>query len=255
MKTRLRCDIAVWMFRPKTSSLLAATKCTSGAMPGSQYGSMSLPTDDLDATYRVVVGRELILPPFTYIIRANHALMSRLLELHKIAGQIAKTATSLFDIPEVIRSLEQQLTHVMVRCLAEGAPLEVSAGVRRHDAIVGRFEEFLEANPDRPLYLTEICAAIGVAERTLRAACEEHLGMGPIRYLSLRRMHLVRHALRQAAPDAKTVTQVATAHGFCELGRFAVAYRQMFDESPIATLRKTPDSRGERVSRPLKLVS
>jgi AraC-like DNA-binding protein len=48
----------------------------------------------------------------------------------------------------------------------------------------------MEANPDRPLYLTEICAAVGVAERTLRAACEEHLGMGPIRFLTLRRMHL-----------------------------------------------------------------
>jgi transcriptional regulator GlxA family with amidase domain len=108
----------------------------------------------------------------------------------------------------------------------------------RHGIILGRFEEYLEANPNTPLHLSEVCAAIGVAERTLRAACEEHLGMGPIRYLTLRRMHLVRHALRQAAPDAKTVTQVATEHGFCELGRFAVAYRQMFDESPVATLRK-----------------
>jgi hypothetical protein len=35
------------------------------------------------------------------------------------------------------------------------------------------------ANPDRPLYLAEICAAMGIAERTLRAACEEHLRMGP----------------------------------------------------------------------------
>ena len=60
---------------------------------------------------------------------------------------------------------------------------------------MARFEEFLEANPDQPLYLAEICAAIGVAERTLRICCEQHLGMGPIRYLFLRRMHLVRQAL------------------------------------------------------------
>jgi len=48
---------------------------------------------------------------------------------------------------------------------------------RRHYAIVARLEEFLEANLDRPLYLAEICPAIGVAERTLRIACEERLGI------------------------------------------------------------------------------
>jgi len=91
----------------------------------------------------------------------------------------------------------------MVRCLAEGAAVEPTAGNHRHDTIVARFEEFLEANLDHPLYLTEICAAIGVAERTLRASCEEHLGMGPIRYLALRRMHLVRRALLHSDPSQR----------------------------------------------------
>jgi AraC-like DNA-binding protein len=109
----------------------------------------------------------------------------------------------------------------------------------RHYAIVVRFEEFLEANPDRPLYLAEICTAIGVAERTLRAACEEHLGMGPIRYLSSRRMHLVRHALLRADPCRDTVTRIATDHGFWELGRFSVTYRSLFGETPSQTLYGT----------------
>jgi transcriptional regulator GlxA family with amidase domain len=111
---------------------------------------------------------------------------------------------------------------------------------RGHYAIVARFEEFLEANPNRPLYLAEICPAIGVAERTLRIACEEHLGMGPIRYFSLRRMHLVRCALLCADPSTATVTRIATDHGFWELGRFSVAYRSLFGETPSETLRR-PD--------------
>jgi hypothetical protein len=44
----------------------------------------------------------------------------------------------------------------MVRCLAESAAVEPSTGGPRHDAIVARFEGFLEANSDRPLYLPEI---------------------------------------------------------------------------------------------------
>jgi AraC-like DNA-binding protein len=158
-----------------------------------------------------------------------------------MVGGIAKTAPELFELPEVVRALEQQLIHALVRCVTEGIVSPISNGNLRHKAIVARFEEFLEANPNSPLYLTEVCTAVGAAERTLRAACEEHVGMGPIRYLTLRRMHLVRRALAQAAPSAATVTQIATDHGFWELGRFAVAYRVMFGETPSLTLNRPLD--------------
>ena len=60
--------------------------------------------------------------------------------------------------------------------------------------------------------------------------------MGPKHYLLLRRMHLARHALRNATPEATTVTDVATQYGFWQLGRFAVEYQSLFGESPSATL-------------------
>ena len=112
----------------------------------------------------------------------------------------------------------------------------------------------VEANPDTPLYLTEICAAVGAAERTIRAACEYHLGMGPIRYLALRRMHLVRRALLRADSSTATVTKIATDHGFWELGRFAVAYRALFGEPPSATLRRPPERRVVDLIRPSSLM-
>jgi AraC-like DNA-binding protein len=87
--------------------------------------------------------------------------------------------------------------------------------------------------------LSEICGAIGVSERTLRDCCQDHLGMGPHRYLWLRRMHLTRRALRDADPARTSVTELATAHGFWELGRFSVEYRNLFDETPSTTLRRS----------------
>jgi len=80
-----------------------------------------------------------------------------------------------------------------------------------------------------------------VSERTLRLYCQEQLGMGPHRYLWIRRMNLARRALTLADATTKTVTEIANDHGFGELGRFAVAYRKLFGESPSATLRREPD--------------
>src|SRR5260370_25884967 len=216
---------------------------------------MSLPPDERSAWCKAITGHELSKASLKRLVRPSPTLMSRLLKLHGMVRQIAKTTPNLLELPEVVRALEQELIHVMIRCLTEGDSSELTAGGRRHDMIVARFEEFLDANPDKPLYLTDICAAIGVAERTLRAACEEHLGMGPIRYLNLRRMHLVRRTLLRADPSTATVTRLATDHGFWKLRRFSVAYRALFDESPSESLLRPPDDLRIFLNGPSSLVS
>jgi AraC-like DNA-binding protein len=104
--------------------------------------------------------------------------------------------------------------------------------------VMQRFERFLNDNPGRPIYINEVCAAVGVSARTLSLRCSERLGMSPHRYLFLRRMHQVRRVLVRSDPTTTTVTDVATDHGFWELGRFSVAYRGLFGESPSTTLRR-----------------
>jgi len=106
----------------------------------------------------------------------------------------------------------------------------------QHAIVMRRFRRVVEENPEEPLYIPEICKAIRVSPRALLLCCQEHLGMGPKRYLLLRRMHLARRALRQATPGTTSVTEIATRHGFWQLGRFAVKYHSLFGESPSATL-------------------
>jgi AraC-like DNA-binding protein len=204
-------------------------------------GSISLTTHRLDAACKAITGREFSASPRKHLVRPNAALMLRLLKLHEIVGQIATTMPEVLEVPEVARSLEQQLIHILVRCVTESVSTQMTIGGCRHDMIVAKFEEVLEANRNTPLYLAEICAAIGASERTLRVACEQHLGMGPIRYLTLRRMHLVRRALSRAIPSTTTVTRIATDHGFWELGRFSVNYHALFGETPSVTLHRLPD--------------
>jgi AraC-like DNA-binding protein len=162
--------------------------------------------------------------------------------VHQAAGHLAKTAPDILAQPEVARALEQALADAIVSCISGEKTAETISFRHRHAVILRRLEEVLEANSDRTLYVTELCSAAGASERTLRACCHEHLGMGPTRYLWLRRMHLACRALRIADPAATTVTEIATSYGSWELGRFSVAYRSLFGESPSASLRQPPDA-------------
>ena len=225
--------------------------CTSGE---THWGSISLAPDDLASAGRDLIGRELAVPAVTRHLHPSSALMSRLLDLHQEAGSLAEHSPEILSRPEVAHALEQDLQHVMVRCLVEEGAVETSSSNRRHAVTLARLEELLVENCDRPLHLVEICSAIAVSERTLRQCCQEYLGMGPIRYLWLRRINLAHMALLRASPATTSVTEVATGHGFWELGRFAVAYRTLFGESPSTTLARPPVERPVREGRPLAMA-
>jgi len=206
-----------------------------------RWSSVKLPHEDVAAAGQTLIGRELIAPPLTHLIKPSPPLFSKLLKLHKAVCQLAEAAPEVLAGAEVARALEETLTRVMIQCLSEGQGIEVGSAYWRHATFMLRLENFLEANRDRTLHLTDLCAAAGASDRTLRILCQEYLGMSPTRYLWLRRMHLARRALRMADPTTTTVTEMATSYAFWELGRFAVAYRSLFGETPSATLRRPPE--------------
>ena len=218
------------------------------------WAAMSLALEDLPVAYGALVGRELTRGPAVRLVHANPAHMVRLVRLHAAARRLAVTAPETLTHPEVSVAMENELVHALVSCLADEVPAKAGSGWRYHTAIIDRFEEVLAANCDRPMYLADICAAVGASERTLRASCEEHLGMGPIRYLWVRRMHLARRALLVADPAKATVTQIATDYGFWELGRFSVSYQALFGEAPSATLRKSSSNRKAVQARPFSFA-
>jgi len=205
-----------------------------------RWSGMSITPDDLSAASSALIGRELWPGTVTHLVHPHPANMARLVRLHEAARKLVETAPEILGHPEVVNALEQELIDAMVRCLAEDTKVHVSSGWRHHSEIIKRFEEVVAVNSDRPLHVSAICTATGASERVLQNSCQEHLGMGPIRYLRLRRLHLARRALSCADPASTTVTQIATRYGFWELSRFAVFYQGLFGEPPSVTLLSRP---------------
>jgi AraC-like DNA-binding protein len=200
------------------------------------YGAMSLPVAELVSLGATVAGVDLAPPKDALIVTPSQTAMAKLQRLHAAAGQLAEGAPEIIAHPEAARGLEQALIEAMVECLSTGETGGDRSALRHHAMILRRFRRAVEENPDQPLYIPEVCAAIGASDRTLRVCCQEQLGMSPKRYLLLRRMHLARRALRDSAPTGTTVTEIATRHGFWQFGRFAGEYRSLFGELPSTTL-------------------
>jgi AraC family ethanolamine operon transcriptional activator len=105
-------------------------------------------------------------------------------------------------------------------------------------AIVRRVEQWVDGQSPATIQIADLCRALHLSRRTLQRAFTETLGIGPARYLTLKRLTAVRAELRRSDPALIKVTDTAIKYGFWELGRFAQDYRRMFGERPSETLSK-----------------
>jgi AraC-like DNA-binding protein len=205
---------------------------------GSQWGLVSLPPRQLAVYGKALTEWELISPPVGRVLRPSPAAVAHLQRIHSKACRLAETKPEIIAHPEAARALEQELVHALVACLTADDAYGNLTTTRHHAEIMVRFEEALSARVGRQPSTPELCATIGVPERTLRICCTEFLGVSPGRYLRLRRLNMVRAALRGADPATARVAEIAQRYQFSELGRFAAAYRAIFGETPSATLRR-----------------
>lgn len=213
-----------------------AFHCTRGP---AQWASLSLPVDDYFAAAAALTHRDVRWKSDSTTVRPSAEALARLRSLHAAAGELAEHAPAVLANPETARCLEQELVVAMVASSSQAAE-EDKISVRQHQAILRRFRTLIEANADNPLYLPEICTALGVSIRTLQRCCHEQLGVSPLRYLWLRRMHMAHRSLATSSSAQDTVTAIASRYGFWELGRFAAAYRSLFGETPSTTLHRPP---------------
>jgi methylphosphotriester-DNA--protein-cysteine methyltransferase len=107
-----------------------------------------------------------------------------------------------------------------------------------HSRVVRLAADYALAHTGDCLYVTDLCVATGVSERTLEYAFREIMGMSPVAYLARLRLHRVRQALRAATHGSTTVSAEALNWGFSHFGEFSRAYKECFGELPSETLRR-----------------
>jgi AraC-like DNA-binding protein len=201
------------------------------------WGTISLRIEEF-ASLEALVGSDLTPPKDALTITPPPVALGRLHRLHEAAGHLAEDAPTVLAHPEAARGFEQALVEAVAACLATDDTAEDRSAQRRHAKIMRRFYEAIEDEPDRAVFIPDLCAEIGVGERTLRICCQEYVGVSPNRLLMLRRMRQVRKALRESNKNTTTVTETAARWGFWNFGRFAGEYKSLFGELPSVTLAR-----------------
>jgi AraC-like DNA-binding protein len=223
---------------PDSIALFSSSRTYLSRTTGpTSWSAMTLADDDIGAICRTKsVCSAASLSGCTIMQPLPRALV-RLRALHAAAASWARSLPETELSACSAEGLEQALLRAMADCFETSAVTADTMAMQHHRLIIERFHTMLATHPSGPLFMPAVSHALGISGRTLRMACQEQLGVSPTQYLLLRRMRQARRILRKADPDETRVTDIATALGFWELGRFSVNYRAIFGESPSTTLR------------------
>jgi transcriptional regulator GlxA family with amidase domain len=108
---------------------------------------------------------------------------------------------------------------------------------------VRRAEEYITAHWDQPITIEALALVTNTSARSLFDTFKKHRGYSPMSFLKRVRLQHAR-ALLERPTEAISVTAVAYACGFSNLGHFAKDYLLSFGELPSATLKASRHARG-----------
>ncbi len=152
-------------------------------------------------------------------------------------GRLLSTVQKQPDVlgdPRAVSLLEETfLEHLFLN--AHAAPRSSYGDTRYH--LARRAYAYLQDRVDDLPSIRQVCAATGASYATLERGFRVTYGMSPKSLVTAMRLSAARRALLHPSA-ATTVTAVALASGFVELGRFSALYRQRYGEVPSQTLRR-----------------
>jgi AraC-like DNA-binding protein len=187
---------------------------------------------------------EFRLPHGVEMIHAHADRIRRLFAWGKRLVDIAARQPALFNERRTERvAAHVELLEALLATLGSADDFEPDRGDRTrqvHSVIVKTAEDYALSHAGDHLYVSDLCKAAAVSERTLEYAFKEVMGLTPMAYLTRLRLHRVREALLAASQGSTTVSAVALDWGFWHFGAFSRAYKECFGELPSDTLRRKP---------------
>jgi AraC-like DNA-binding protein len=251
--------LAYVVFGPKTNGTANGLPTRPGVMlvaePESEvqivtnagYESVAflLPPEDIRAHLRVRArALDFRLPEGIETLQANGDKVRALFDWGRRLVDTAARQPELFDEREDERAAARvDLIETLLAALGQASGFEADRSERTrqaHSRVVKAAEDYALSRRGDRLFVTDLCRAAAVSERTLENAFREVMGLTPMAYLVRLRLHRVRQLLLAGTHGTTTVSTEALKWGFWHFGEFSRAYKDCFGELPSDTLRRRP---------------
>ena len=216
--------------------------------PGHESVFAVFTPDDMKAHFqgRQREARPCSMPRGAEMLQRDPAFVRRFFEWGKRLVTTAERRPELFnDCRETRVAAQVELLEALLSAL--GATTDVKPP-RRDDTrkaqsrIVKDAELYAMARMGDRLYVTDLCEASAVSERSLEYAFKEIMGMSPVAHPTRVRLHRVRHALLAATPGSTTVSVGGAQRGL-------LAFRGVLPRLPLLFWRaavRDPSKGGDR---------
>jgi AraC family ethanolamine operon transcriptional activator len=161
-------------------------------------------------------------------------LLDRLTKARASAGDQAPEDCGLppaFDEEMLLEQIRRTLNEHLGRRARGRRP-----SLRERMTLVRRFEQLVKNRIDTPVRIPELCAELGISQRTLEHVFKLEMGLTPKQFDHLLRLNAARQRLLRPSAEQETIAQVAEQYGINHLGRFSSAYLRQFGELPSDTV-------------------
>ncbi|MEA2114833.1 MAG: helix-turn-helix domain-containing protein [Thermodesulfobacteriota bacterium] len=134
--------------------------------------------------------------------------------------------------------IEESLA-IVSTCLTADEPSLRIKKKSRHDI----FQNAIRLIDDQlgdSLSTRQLAIKLHSSPRVLQYAFKENLGMTPLQYILIRKLHAARIAIKNDFPGGQaSISDIATLYNMSHFGRFSLQYKRLFGESPSTTVKRT----------------
>ncbi len=146
---------------------------------------------------------------------------------------------TLFSTGAIAREMEEILLTAILYAVSEPvAPGAATGRGARFGPVIRRALEYIYANLESEITVSEITTATGVSLRKLQYEFARTFAAGPMTVIRRERLKRARDMLENALPGEATVGDVAAHWGFFDRRYFTKLYQAEFNELPSDTLKR-----------------
>lgn len=202
---------------------------------GSEVVNIFLSPQTLQDVARTTYGDEQLAVVFSSAQTLSQRHSDYMLTAATVAAEYMQAGT--FRHPLVRASLFHALSMAALQCFPLSAdPRERTLSPADQLEKFRRASRFIEDHASLPITVTDIAGAAGATNAQLDAAFRTHSGTTAQGYLQRVRLSAARADLLVSDAVTTDLADLAARWGFADLDRFARRYRDMYGESPAATL-------------------